>query len=148
MISPRCTHDIPPTYSTPPDVLNIPRCTEHTLYWVDLKATWKILKEVTNKGNKSTDINEVLFEGEKVTDVKIIPEAFNHHFASIGGKLASEIPEPKMQSCDYLSKTGKSRFKKIHPKSVFAILSKLKNGKASGMSMIPNKILKSAKHNI
>ena len=116
----------------------------------DLKATWKILKEVTNKGNKSTDINEVLFEGEKVTDVKIIPEAFNHHFASIGGKLASEIPEPKMQSCDYLSKTckftSKFRFKKIHPKSVFAILSKLKNGKASGMSMIPNKILKSAKH--
>ena len=116
----------------------------------DLKAKWKILKEVTNKGNKSTDINEVLFEGEKVTDVKIIPEAFNHHFASIGGKLASEIPEPKMQSCDYLSKTDKFtsrfRFKKIHPKSVFAILSKLKNGKASGMSMIRNKILKSAKH--
>ena len=55
-----------------------------------------------------------------------------------------------MQSCDYLSKTGKFtsrfRFKKIHPKSVFAILSKFKNGKASGMSMIPNKILKSAKH--
>ena len=114
-----------------------------------MKATWKILKEVTNKGNKSTDINEVLFEGEKVTEAKIIPEAFNHHFASIGGELPSEIPEPKMQSCDYLSKTGKFtsgfRFKKIHPKSVFAILSKLKNGKANGMSMIPNKILKSAK---
>ena len=58
----------------------------------DLKATWKILKEVTNKGNKSTDINEVLFEGAKVTDVKIIPEAFNHHFASIGGNLVREIP--------------------------------------------------------
>ena len=55
-----------------------------------------------------------------------------------------------MQSCDYLSKTGKFtsgfRFKKIHPKSVFAILSKPKNDKASGMSMIPNKIVKSAKH--
>ena len=55
-----------------------------------------------------------------------------------------------MQSCDYLSITGKFtsgfRFKKIHPKSVFAILSKLKNGKASGTSMIPNKVLKSAKH--
>ena len=63
--------------------------------------------------------------------------------------LASEIPQPEMQSCDYLSKTGKFtsrfRFKKIHLKSVFAILSKLKNGKASGMSMIPDKILKSAK---
>ena len=63
--------------------------------------------------------------------------------------LASEIPQPEMQSCDYLSKTGKFtsrlRFKNIHLKSVFAILSKLKNGKASGMSMIPDKILKSAK---
>ena len=116
----------------------------------DLKATWKILKEVTNKGNKSTDINEVLFEGKKVTDTKIIPEAFNHHFAFVGGMLTSEIPELKMQSFDYLSKTGKFmsrfRFEKIHPKRVFAILSKLKNGKASGMSIIPNKILKSAKH--
>ena len=83
-----------------------------------MTATWKILKDVSNKGNKSTDINEVLFEGKKVTDAKIIPEAFSHHFASIGGKLASEIPELKMQSCDYLSKTGKFtsrfRFKKIH----------------------------------
>ena len=70
----------------------------------DSKATWKILKEVTNQDNKSTDINEVLFEGEKITEAKIIPEAFNHHFAAIGGTLASEIPEPKMQSCDYLSK--------------------------------------------
>ena len=34
MVSPRCTHGIPPMYWTPPDVLNIPRCTEHTLYRV------------------------------------------------------------------------------------------------------------------
>ena len=39
--TPRCTHDIPPMYSwyppdvlNTPDVLNIPRCTEHTLYRV------------------------------------------------------------------------------------------------------------------
>ena len=36
--------------------------------------------------------------------------------------------------------------RKFIQKAFFAILSKLKNGKASGMSMIPNKILKSAKH--
>ena len=35
MRSPRCTHGIPPMYSWyPPDVLNTPRCTEHTLYKV------------------------------------------------------------------------------------------------------------------
>ena len=35
---PWCTHDIPQMYWTPLDVLNIPRCTEHTLYRV--KITW------------------------------------------------------------------------------------------------------------
>ena len=116
----------------------------------DLEVTWKILKEVTNQGNKSTDINEVLFEGENITDAKIIREVFNHRFASIGETPASEIPKPEMQSCHYLTKTGKFtsgfRFKKIYPKSIFAILSKLKNGKASEMSMIPNKNLQSARH--
>ena len=36
MVSPRCTHGIPPMYSWyPPDVLMVsPRCTEHTLYRV------------------------------------------------------------------------------------------------------------------
>ena len=35
MISPRCTNGIPPMYSWyPGDVLNTPRCSEHTLYRV------------------------------------------------------------------------------------------------------------------
>ena len=33
MVTPRCTEH-PPMYWTSPDVLNIPRCTEHTLYRV------------------------------------------------------------------------------------------------------------------
>ena len=44
---PRCTHDIPmmyswypPMYWTAPDVLNIPRCTEHTLYRVVLSLSF------------------------------------------------------------------------------------------------------------
>ena len=35
MIFPQCTEH-PPMYWTPPDVLNIPRCTEHTLYRVQI----------------------------------------------------------------------------------------------------------------
>ena len=35
MVSPRCTED-PPMYLRPPDVLNIPRFTEHTLYRVKM----------------------------------------------------------------------------------------------------------------
>ena len=47
MVSPRCTHGIPPMYSwyppdvlITPDVLNIPRRTEHTLYRVGTKFVW------------------------------------------------------------------------------------------------------------
>ena len=36
-ISPWCTHSIPSKYWTPTDLLNIPRCTEHTLYSVNMR---------------------------------------------------------------------------------------------------------------
>ena len=60
---PRCTHDIPPTYSWYPpmyswhlpDVLNIPRCTEHTLYSVRNKAPIIfIISDVTLRMRMST----------------------------------------------------------------------------------------------
>ena len=50
-----------------------------------------------------------------------------------------------MQFCDYLPKLATLHLD-LDPKRVFAIPSRLRNGKASAMSMIPNKILKSAKH--
>ena len=58
--------------------------------------------------------------------------------------------DPVKTSIDYLSKTGKIdtrfSFKRIRPKQVFDILSKLKNGKVMGQNIIPNQILKSSKN--
>ena len=107
------------------------------------------MKEITNNDNKSTSINEINLDGKVVSDEKGISDALNDHFVSIGNKFAGEILDPVKASIDYLSKTGKIdtrfSFKRIHPKQVFDILSKLKNGKAMGQNMIPNQILKSSK---
>ena len=116
----------------------------------DSKATWKILKEVINKDQKRAEINEINVDGQTVTDKKTISETLNQHFVSIGERLAGEILDPFLTSSEYLSKTGnlesKLSSKTIQPKHVFATISKLKNGKATGLNMIPNTILKCSKN--
>ena len=102
----------------------------------DIRSTWKILKEITKNDNKSTSINEINIDGKVASDGKGISYTLNDHFVSIGNKLAGEILDPVKTSIDYLSETGRIdtrfSFKRIQPKQVFDILSKLKNGKAMG----------------
>ena len=68
---------------------------------------------------------------------------------SLGERLAEEIPESAFTSGDYLSKTKKNSakfvFRKIQPNQIIKLLSKLKNGKASGLNLISNKFLKISK---
>ena len=98
-----------------------------------MKATWKILKEVISKDQKTAETDEINVDGQTVTDKKTISEASNQHFVSIGERLAGGILDPVLTSSEYLSKTGnfESKFslKTIQPKHVFATISKLKNGK-------------------
>ena len=93
-------------------------------------------------GNKDYIISDI-------TDEKKISERFNDHFVSLGEKLALGIPGSSCSSSDYLSKVktngAKFKFQMIEPTDVYNILSKLKNGKAAGIHLIPNKILKSVK---
>ena len=88
--------------------------------------------------------------GKLVSDRIGISDTLNDHFVSIGNKLAGEIMDPVQSSIDYLSKTDKVRsrfsFKRIQPKQVFVVLSKLKNGKAIGQNIIPNQVLKSSRN--
>ena len=85
---------------------------------------------------------------EDITDEQKISERFNDHFVSLREKLALGIPGSSSSS-DYLSKVKtngeKFKFQMIKPTDVYDILSKLKNGKATGMHLIPNKMLKSVK---
>ena len=108
-----------------------------------IKNTWKILKKIINKDNsKSTDIENVIYNGETISDNQRLPETF----ISISEKLAKDIAASSNDVDSYLRKLRKVesrfKFKCTRPKDVWDILNKLKSGKASGMHMIPNSIIK------
>ena len=113
------------------------------------KATWRILKQVINRDTKSGDIERICHNGELVDSKALISETFNQHFVSIGEKLAGKISAPVNDRSLYLSKNKASntnfKSKKIQPSQVYRLSSGLKNGKASGIDKIPNRILKQSK---
>ena len=98
---------------------------------------------------KQSHFNVISGNKEDITDEKKISERFNDHFVSLDEKLALGIPGSSSSSSDYLSKVktngAKFKFQMIKPTDVYNMLSELKNGKAAGMHLIPNKILKSVK---
>ena len=116
----------------------------------DLRKTCKILKQAMGRDVKATSIDHVkLGDDDIISDKLKISEAFNEHFVSLGERLAEEIPESAFTSGVYLSKTKKNSakfvFRKIQPNQIIKLLSKLKNGKASGLNLISNKFLKISK---
>ena len=115
----------------------------------DIKGTWKVLKQAINKDPKMVDISTVNYDSELVTDKNKTPEVFKDHFVGVGEKLAKDISPSTCSSSDYILKvnTNGSRleFKLLKPVDVYKVFSKLKNGKAAGMHLIPNRILKNVK---
>ena len=58
----------------------------------NLRKTWKVLKQASNKDVKVTKINQINHEGNTISEEKTISNTFNNHFVSVGDKLASNIP--------------------------------------------------------
>ena len=112
----------------------------------NIKATWKVLKEVMKTDPKQSYFNVIFGNKEDITVEQKISKRFNDHFISLGEKLALGILGSSSSESDYLSRVkingAKFKFQVIKPTDVYNILSKLKKGKAT--DLIPNKILKSA----
>ena len=116
----------------------------------DLKGTWKILKQVMNKGNDQANIQKLLYNGQEINDKQKISENFNDYYIGIGEELTTGIQSSDTSFSDYLSKieidrNNKFKFRSLKPTEVYKILSKLKNGKATGLHMISNSALKGVK---
>ena len=58
----------------------------------DIKATWKVLKEVMKSEPRQSYFSVISGNKEDVTDEQEISERFNGHLVSLGEKLASDIP--------------------------------------------------------
>ena len=51
----------------------------------NLKGTWKVLKQLTGKANKSISIDKLTIDGEETSEKQ---EISNKYFSSIGEKLS------------------------------------------------------------
>ena len=112
-----------------------------------MKGTSKILKYAMNReNNAATCIDSIVHENQTITDQKLMPEIFNDHFVNIGEKLANKIDETNIDPLENVSETEK-RFtlKTVNPNKFYRALSKLKNGKSTGIDNIPNQALKVSK---
>ena len=110
----------------------------------DLKKTWQTLKQAMNKEGKSNPIDKLNVNGSEINDKMKIAESCNEHFTDTGKKFASEIPPSNSNVKEYIKTIthAKFMFKKITPIQVHKIISKLKNGKATGICQMPINSLK------
>lgn len=82
--------------------------------------------------------------GHSVTNPTELAEEFNHHFATIGTKLASEIPESASTSYhNYLTGTNKRfEFHPTTPNHVLSLLNTLDKSKAAGLDDISARLIR------
>ena len=113
----------------------------------NIKGTWKVLKQLTGKANKSISIGELTIDGEETSEKQEISKKLNQYFSSIGEKLSQDIQTSTMSPVQAIKRTHTSfKLKQITPKQVYNLLVSLPNGKANGIHMIPNKMLKISAH--
>ena len=68
----------------------------------NLKSTWKILRQVTGKGNSATAIDRIKYENKEISDEQQISDICNHHFVSIGDKLSGNITQTQLSAKETL----------------------------------------------
>ena len=119
----------------------------------DMKRTRTILKQAMNKREQNCYYRVKLFtdkivsDNHEITDKALISEAFNEHFSSVPEGLAVSIDPCDSNPKELGIQSLLYRFKLTHipPNKVFNALNKLKNGKATGMHNLPDRILKLSK---
>ena len=113
----------------------------------NIKGTWKVLKHLTGKEKKSISIGKLTIDGEGISEKQEISNKLNQYFSSTGEKLSQDIETSTMSPVQAIKRTHTSfKLKQITPKQVYNLLVSLPNGKANGIDMIPNKMLKISAH--
>lgn len=113
------------------------------------KKIWNGIKEIVHfKETSSHKVFKIKENNKEITDPKLIANAFNKYFTSVGSTLADKIPSVQKSPLDYLKFPVCDSFC-IFPVTASEIeteISNLKLGKASGPYSIPVNILKILKN--
>ena len=107
---------------------------------------WHTINRVSEKSSKSTMPASLNIEGRKLTKEGDILEALNHHFVSVGPKLASKIEQnandDPLKHID--NEPNTMRLTPVDDNYVHKGIEQLKNGKAPGPDKIPIMLIKDA----
>ena len=110
------------------------------------RKTWNLINELSSRNtSKSSNILEIQVDNRTISTSGDMAEAFNEHFTNIAQVLAQEVPVAEVIPEFYLSYTDKA-FCLNTPSLdvVFNLLRKIDEKKATGLDMIPSKLLKMA----
>ncbi len=110
------------------------------------KSTWKLINELNSRNTFSHKTISNIKVGEEIINIpKDIAETFNSHFASVGEKLAFDIPPSAVKPEVYVE-PAQTIFSMRSPtvNAVFKKLQAINERKAAGLDKIPCKLLKIA----
>ena len=110
------------------------------------RKTWDLINELSSRNtSKSSNILEIQVDNRTISTPGDMAEAFNDHFTNIAQVLAQEVPAVEVNPEFYLSHTDKVFCLKTPSLDiVFNLLRKIDEKKATGLDMIPSKLLKMA----
>ncbi len=107
------------------------------------RDSWNIINGLLNKKSKTTFINELIMNQNKITGDKNIANEFNNFFCKIGPQLAENIPQSDFDPLHHvIPVTNVFEFKNITRAELMSVLKKIKASKAPGLDKISGKLLK------
>ena len=96
------------------------------------------------KESKTVTIDKIVSDNHEITDKALISGAFSEHCSSVAERLAVSIDsyDSNPKELGIQSPLCLFKLRNIRPNKVFNALNKLKNGKATEMHNLPDKVLK------
>ena len=107
---------------------------------------WKTINKVLDKSSQSITTSCLDVEGNRITKEADIAEALNHHFVTVGQKLAGKIEQRTNDDpLKYVVKQSSvMKFNLVSDIFILNSIKQLKNGKAPEPDKIPTMLIKDA----
>ena len=118
-----------------------------------MKKTWEGINNLLNRKKVNTkqidSIQNPKNENKITRDASLISNILNEHFATVGPKLANQLPQSEKHFSDFLSKSKSPfNFQPILASEVKLEILSILNDKSHGLYSSPTKLLKLASDKI